>query len=173
MSTKKLTTKTTETLTTKTNEDPERHLIEAANILIKGFKAPARFLSFLTDALHWTSIEGVSEEKGSDRTFFLRIIINEVLQKWISNGETLNKEIAIGLKEVQSSLGSKEYKDQTAVILKGLGVSISEEGCPFKKYLDEYFKGVSIMLEVGECIQAYEYEINEIRQQNKLLKQAA
>lgn len=173
MSTKKLTTKTTETLTTKTNEDPERHLIEAANILIKGFKAPAKFLSFLTDALHWTSIEGVSEEKGSDRTFFLRIIINEVLQKWISSDEKLNEKITTGLKEVQSSLGFKEYNDQMAIVLKGLGVSISEEGCPFKKYLDEYFKGVGIMFEVGDCIQQYEYEINEIRQQNRLPGQAA
>jgi len=162
----------TKKTTTTTNENPERHLIEGANILIRGFKTPAKFLSWITEALHWTSIEGVSEEKGTDRTFFLRIIISEVLQKWISNGERLNEKITIGLKEVQGSLGFEEYNDQMAIILKGLGASISTEGCPFKKYLDEYFRGVGIMFEVGNYIQAYEHEINKIREQKKLSEAA-
>lgn len=167
MATKKLTTKKTETLTSKTKEDPERHLIKGANILMKGFGTPGKFLSFLTNALHSTSIEGVSEEKGTDRTFFLRIITTEVLQMWIGNDERINEKIAIGLKEVWECFGYDEYFAEIAIIIKGMAASISKEGCPTKKYLDEYFKGVGIMLEVGDCIQAYEYEINKIGEQNR------
>lgn len=157
--------------TIQKSEAPERYLIEGANVLIKGFKTPAKFLSFLTDALYWTSIEGVSQEKGADSTFFLRIILNEVLQRWISNDEKLDEKISAGLKEVESSLGFDEYNDQMAIVLKGLGASISE-GCPLKEYLDECFNGVTTMLEVGECIQTYKYEINRIREQKKLLEAA-
>lgn len=153
----------TKKTTIKKNEVPERYLTEGAQVLINGFKTPAKFLSFLTDALHWISIEGVSDEKGADRTFFLRIIITKVLQEWMSNDERINENIAIGLKEIQDCFGYEEYNDEIVIILKGLGVSISKEGCPFKKYLDEYFTGVGIMFQVGECIQAYEYEVNEIR----------
>ena len=161
MSTKKLITKKTETLISKTQDNPERYLIEGAGILVKGFGTPGKFLSLLTDGLHWTSIEGVSEEIGSDRTFFIRLIITELLQRWISNDERISESIAVGLKEIQDWYGYKGYCDEIAIILKGLAISISKEGCPVNRYLDEYFKGVSIMLEVGDRIQSYEMKIRE------------
>jgi hypothetical protein len=156
----------TKKTTIQKSETSERHLIKAAEVLIKGFKTPEKFLFFLTQALYWIGIEGVSEEKGADQTFFLRIILNEVLQQWISNNERVNEKIAVGLKEVKDCFGYKEYNEQMTIILKGLGASI-QDGCPFKKYLDEYFKGITIMLEVGQYIQAYEYEIHNIREQKK------
>ncbi len=154
----------TKKTTIQKSQTAERYLIEGANTIIKGFKTPSKFLSFLTDALQWISLDGVSEEKGADKTFFLRIIISKVLQTWISNDERINEKIAIGLKEIQDCIGYEEYNDQIVIILKGLGASISKEGCPFKKYLDEYFTGVGIMFQVGECIQAYEYKVHEIRE---------
>jgi hypothetical protein len=57
--------------------------------------------------------------------------------------------------------------NEIAIVLKGLAASISKEGFPVKKYLDEYFKGIGVMLELGDYIQAYELEINKIREQKK------
>lgn len=162
MSTKKMIIQKKETL--------EKILIEGANVLIKGFKTPANFLSFLTQALYWTSIEGVSEEKGADQTFFLRLVIDEVLQRWINTEERVNENVAIGLKEIQDWYGYEGYYDQISVILKGLAISIKEGGHPVKKYLDEYFKGVGVMFELGDHIRSY--TIIKIREQKKISEAA-
>jgi len=156
----------TKKTTTKTNYNPERHLIEGAKILINGFETPGKFLAFLTEALYWTSKEGVSEEKGVDQTFFIRNVISEVLQRWIIEDKNLTG-IAAALKEINSVAGYEGYNDGMGNILKGFGASISD-GYIVKKYLDEYFKGISIMFEVGHYIYNYECEVR-----SRELKKAA
>lgn len=170
MSTKKLTTKKTKISTSKTKENPERHLIEGANILMNEFKTPAKFLSFLTDALYWTSEEGISYEKGTNRTFFIRLLIREVLQPWLEGGEDMLKRICKGLDEVAGCGEYEEYYNCMAKIMKGFAVSMLPDLYE-PDYLCERLSYIQAMLRIGDCAKLYDDEMNKIGEE-KLSKAA-
>jgi hypothetical protein len=157
--------------TKKTNENPERLLLEGADALIKGFKTPAKFLSFLTGALYWTSIEGVSEDKGADQTFFIRLLINEVLQPWLKGEKDAIKEIGEGLNEVAGRGEYEEYNNSMGIITKGLGMSM-QDNLYTSDYLNDCLSGIQTMSRIGHCVKLYDEEMSKIREQKKLSEAA-
>jgi hypothetical protein len=134
------------------------HLLEGANILVKEFKTPAKFLNFLTECLYWLQAEGMApNSKPTDQTFFIRCLIEEVLQQWMLSGEDVNKNIASGLKEVYSSVGDC-YSDEVSLIIQALGISLKEGGIYVEGIMDEYLLGINTMFKIGRCISNYEFE---------------
>jgi hypothetical protein len=161
----------TKKLIIETNENTERYLTEAANILMKGFKTPGRFLSFLTEALYWTSEKELSDGKGTDRTFFIRMLIREVLQPWLKGGSHMIKEIGVGLHELAGNGEYEEYNKGLAIITKGFGISM--QGLLYNpEYLDDNLAGIQVMFRVGHCVKLYDKEMDKIKKQEHPLNAA-
>ncbi|HEY9364414.1 MAG TPA: hypothetical protein VIQ00_14195, partial [Chitinophagaceae bacterium] len=113
MPTKKLHTKKEVKSISKTNENPERHLIEGANILVKEFQTPANLLKFLTCSINW--IEDYNDERAKEGqtadsdTFFIRLLIDHLLHPWLEKSQNNIPGITNGLKEIQDVFGYDGY----------------------------------------------------------------
>jgi len=135
------------------------HFLEGANILVKEFKTPAKFLDFLTEALSWVQEEGVASNIVSDKTFFIRVVVKEVLQQWMIPGD-VNKNVASGLKEVFSAVGDDGYNDDVALIIQGFGLSMKNGIYP-EGATDDYLLAINTMLKIGRCLSNYGREERE------------
>jgi hypothetical protein len=146
-----------------TNNNPERCLIEGATILMREFKTPAKFLSFLTNALYWTSFEKVSYANGPSRTWFIRLLHNEVLIPWMKGGKDVEKNICKGLDEVAGCGSYDEYYKDIAKIIEGFSLSMLPDIYE-ADYLCEQLSHIQTMLSVGYCVNLYDQEMKEIKQ---------
>ena len=160
MSTKKLTT----------NENPESHLIKGANILVKGFETPANLLEFLAHTLNW--LEDYNNERfkeGQDAdtsTFFIRLLIEQLLHPWLEENKYNIPSIAMGLKEIQSTFGYDGYIKNLSIILKGFAVNMTD-GPYTNGEAKKHMLSFGTMFETGNSINDY-----EIREKQKLSEAA-
>lgn len=148
--------KTTNTIT-EPNENPESPLIEGAKILMKGFETSGLFLEFLSEALFWVEHFN-NDRKANESAFFLKRMIEEVVQPWIKNGSNVRNEIAEGLQQICTDSGYEGYLEEVSILLQGFAISCKES--PYfetKKYLLAF----DVLYEVSFCLRAYEYEINK------------
>jgi hypothetical protein len=165
---------TKKTVQIQKNETPERHLIDAANILIEGFKEPANLLEFLTRTFIW--FEYATEKKDSypqakKSTYTSVSMIEKLVQPWLKNDENVVQEISEGIKNIWDLSHYEGYFEYLALIIQGFGIDTYDSPfIPEKAKL--YLSAMNTMHEVGFCIEAYEMEINKIREQEKLSEAA-
>lgn len=168
MSIKKLITKKEETSTSKTKEDPERHLIEGASLLMKGFKTPSLFLEFLNESLFW--VEHFNRDrKVNESVFFIKRMIEETIQPWIKNGPDVTHEITKGLREIHRDSGHEGYLKEVSILLQGFAIS-----CGDSPYFDsnKYLLSFDILYRISFCLNSYEWDLDKIREQEKLSQAA-
>lgn len=121
-----------------TNETPERYLIEGANMLMEEF------------------------------TFFIRILIDQLLHTWLEGGQDITASIAKGLEEITDVYGYDDYTTSLSTLLKGFAVNMIA-GPYTNGGVKRYMIYFSAMFEIGSCINDYEI----LHKRNKKLPEAA
>jgi hypothetical protein len=166
---------TKKTIQIQKNETPERHLIDAANILIEGFKKPTNLLEFLTRSFWW--IELYSDEKKDNgrpvnkNTYPSVLMIEQIVQPWLKNDGNVVLEVSKGIKQIWDHFHYEGYFEYLAIITQGFGIDTYDS--PFiPEKMKLYLSAINTMHEAGYCIEAYENEINRIREIDKSSKAA-
>jgi hypothetical protein len=107
----------TKKVVTETNRNPERHLIQAAGILITGFKQPANLLEFLTRSCYWIECY-CQEKKLSGRTvknnFISVSMIESLVHPWVKKGPNLLRRISKGIEWISTSMRHEGYFEYLA-----------------------------------------------------------
>lgn len=156
---------TKKTTKTQKNESMQKPLIEGANILMKEFKTPDSFLEFLNESLFW--VEHFNRAtKANESAFFIKLMIENIIQPWIKNGSNAMHEIAKGLGEIYSGFGDEGYLEEVSILLRGFAIS-----CKDSPYFDtkKYLLSFNILYEISFCLRAYG---DKIREQRKLSEAA-
>lgn len=172
---KKTNIMSTKKIATKTNENPERHLIEGANVLMTGFKTPANLLELLTRSFWWITL--YSDEKKDNghpvnkNTYPSVLMIEQFVQPWLKNDGNVALEVSKGIKQIWDHFHYEGYFEYLGIIIQGFGIDTYDS--PFTPEKTKgYLSAMNIMYEVGFCIEAYENEMDKVREQNKLSKGA-
>lgn len=130
------------------NEAINEHLIEGANFIVNSFKTPSAFLEFLNESLFW--IENFNQDRQTNEsTFFIKKMIESVIQPWIKNGPNLINDIATGLHGIYREAGHEGYLKEVSILLQGFAIFCRDS--PYfdtKTYLlsFETFYGISFYL---------------------------
>lgn len=151
---------------------PNKHLVAAANLIVKEFKTPANLLEFLTNSFNWVeeySFEREEEGKSiNPDTYFTQLLIRRVLRPWLDGGQSVISNIAIGLEGVNYLLEMDEYLNRLSLILKGFATSLSC-GPLDNEEMKRYLLAFNTMFEITNNF--YEYRAG-LKEKNKLSKAA-
>lgn len=148
----------------KVTSTTSQHLQKAANAIVKAFKTPAAFLSFLSwEIIHADSYElnyGKIPENESP-VFDLTMWIEEVVQRWFKGED----QIPEGLQKMVNQYGQEGHQRLVSYLFMFYGSEFNKFGYPgnVKKANEETSK-ISLMRELGIYIGAREKEEKEERE---------
>ena len=98
-------------------------------------------------------------------------MIEEIVQPWLRNNRDVIKEISSGIKSLYEQFFYEGYIEYVSIIMQGFAIDMYE-GPFLNGKMKEYLLSINTMYEIGFCIEAYEHEKDEIRNQQKLSEAA-
>jgi hypothetical protein len=161
---------TKKTIQIQKSETPERHLLAGANTLMKEFKTPAIFLEFLTQSLYWMDLYNNKNKEAKIDSYFIKMMLTEIVQPWLKNGAEATKEIEIGIKDLQDFCGYKGYHKYISSIILGFTIELADTMDYDSRR--KYFLMFNTMYEIGDFITAYEMDLYIEGEKEKLEKAA-
>lgn len=134
----------------------KQYSIKGANLLITEIKTPAPLLHFLNESLWWVQ-QFDEDRKTQPDNFDLRMIIENIVQPWVSGGNDVHK-IAKGLEELVGAIGYEGYENFLSKTIQAFGLNIKEG---LYVDIDSYLRIIGTLMKLCSFMSDYEYAKRE------------
>ena len=97
-------------------------------------------------------------EKVESNTFFIKLLIDQLVHPWLKENQNAHDGIALGLKEIHTYYDHIDFQDNFSSLLQGLAIYTADGSYP-KAKMKDYMLAFCTMFEVAEQIMMIERNV--------------